>query len=111
MINGRNKGNAYERRLRKEFIDMGWTKCQTARYASKMVDDSKVDLCFVDPFNIQAKAIENSVNYIKLLPQMPSDCNYNIIIHKRDRKEYAIMEKSTLYALIKLLVKNQIIKP
>ncbi|MGR3220044.1 MAG: hypothetical protein ACUZ8H_09550 [Candidatus Anammoxibacter sp.] len=40
----RNKGHSYERKIRQEFIALGWDKCNTSRCESKMTDDAKVDL-------------------------------------------------------------------
>ena len=39
MIHSKNKGSAYERKLRLEFISKGFDECETSRYASKKMDD------------------------------------------------------------------------
>jgi len=106
----RNKGLNYERKIRREFIDLGFTNCTTSRYESKKVDDSKVDLCNTDPFNIQCKAVEKGINYNKLLSEMPKDENYNIILHKKDRKEIVVLSKSDFMELLDMLIVNKIIQ-
>lgn len=40
----RNKGLDYERKLRLEFIDLGFEDVHTSRFASKKRDDECVDL-------------------------------------------------------------------
>jgi hypothetical protein len=106
----RNKGLNYERKIRREFIDLGFTACNTSRYESKKVDDSKVDLCNTEPFNIQCKAVETGINYNKLLAEMPKDENYNIVLHKRNRKEIAVLSKSDFMELVEILIVNKVIK-
>ena len=87
MINSRNKGNAYERKLAKMFREFGFENCRTSRYESKMLDDMKVDLTNTGIFNIQAKAVERlSPTYHDILASMPQDTNYNLICHKRKNK-------------------------
>lgn len=52
--NGRGKGHNYERDLVLIFKSLGFDKCATSRYASRMLDDCKVDLANI-PLNVQAK--------------------------------------------------------
>ena len=112
MANGRNKGNSYERKLAKEFRDMGFDKCKTSRYESKMLDDMKVDLTHTGFFNVQAKAVEKlSPTYHDILASMPKDTNYNTIFHKRNRKgEVVVMTKEDFYEILEMLIKCEILK-
>ena len=90
----RRAGHDYERQIAKELRHLGFINCRTSRYASKMLDDLKVDLTYTNPFNIQCK---NSlrINYKETLSEMPDDHNYNVIFHKCRRKEYVIMDKAS----------------
>lgn len=53
-INSRTKGNNFERELVNIFKNLGFEHCKTSRYASRILDDSKVDLANI-PLNVQAK--------------------------------------------------------
>lgn len=110
MINGKKKGSAYEVAIRNLFRSLGWASCETARYESKKTDDMKVDLCHTDPFNIQTKAIENSINYERVLGMMPQGINYNVVFHKCRRKEYVIMEQKDFVELLQMMIHEGIIK-
>lgn len=108
--NSRAVGNAYERQIRLELINLGWDKCQTSRYASKMTDDALVDFVNTVPFNIQAKRWKSAPSYHEVLKAMPKDNNYNVVIHKRPNKgEVVVMDKSTFYQLIEMLRFNGVI--
>lgn len=112
MVNGKNKGNSYERKLAKEFRDYGFENCKTSRYESKMLDDLKVDLTNTGIFNIQAKNVERlSPSYHDILKSMPNDSNYNLIFHKRNRKgEVVVMTKEDFYEIMEMLINLDIIK-
>jgi hypothetical protein len=98
--NSRAVGNAYERQIRLEFIELGWKDCQTSRYASKETDDKKVDLVHTEPFNVQIKRWSSAPAYQKVLSEMP-DTGINIIIHKKPNKgEVVVMEKRDFYYLL-----------
>jgi len=103
----RDKGHRYERLLAEEFRELGFDKCKTSRYASRMLDDAKVDLYGTEPYNVQAKAYDsNQPNFRNILDEMPKDDNYNVVFHKVKRKEdIVVMKKSDFYALIKHLHK------
>ena len=108
--NSRAVGHTYERILRQEFIELGWDKCQTSRYASREHDDANVDFVNTEPFNFQAKRWTHAPSYHDVLKSMPDDNNYNIIIHKRPNKgEVAVMSKETLFEIIEMLKSNLII--
>lgn len=83
-VNGRNKGNAYERSLAKLFRELGF-ECTTSRYSSKELDDKKVDLCGL-PINVQAKAVEKLGCMHTVLDSMPKDEKINVVFHKKNRK-------------------------
>ena len=51
-MKSRRKGHDYERAIRKEFRDFGWKYCETSRYASKMIDNAKIDLVGTHHFEI-----------------------------------------------------------
>lgn len=51
----RTKGHNAEREFAKRFKELGFTFCKTARLASKLTDDSKIDLWGL-PFNVQIKS-------------------------------------------------------
>jgi len=105
----REKGLNYERKIRRELIDLGFTGCTTSRYESKKIDDSKIDLCNTGPLNIQCKAVETGLNYNRILSEMPRDSNYNVILHKRDRKEIAVLSKADFTELLDMLIVNRVI--
>jgi len=108
--NSRAVGNAYERQIRKEFVGLGYDKCQTSRYASRENDDRGCDLCFCDPWNVQIKRWTSAPSYHEVLKSMPQDNNYNVIIHKRPNKgEVVVMDKQSFYEIIKMLKSNGII--
>ena len=110
-VNKRAVGNAYERQLRRELIELGWENCQTSRYASKATDDSLVDFVGTEPFNIQAKRWKSAPSYHEVLKTMPRDENYNVIIHKRPNKgEVVVMSKESFYEILEMLWAAQIIK-
>lgn len=105
----RNKGHGFEREIAGEFRGLGFTGCETSRYASRKTDDQKVDLCFTEPFNIQCKAWKSAPSYHRTLKEMPEDSNYNIIIHRRPYQgDVVVMSKEDFYELVCML-KNEVI--
>ena len=96
----RNKGCNYERKIMHEFIKLGWKDCLTSRYANKQLDDAGVDLVNTSPFNIQCKAHESAIQYIKILKGMPTK-GINAIFHKRNRFEMVILSKKDFYKIIR----------
>jgi hypothetical protein len=109
----RRKGHDYERKIRLEFRQYGWKYCQTSRYASKMIDDAKIDLVSTDPFAVQCKATQNNPSYHKIIDEMrPNKPQYKLIFHKRaTNDEYVIMKKNDFYELLEMLIDNNIINP
>ena len=111
----RTKGHNFERYLAKVFRDLGFTYCKTSRQASRILDDSKVDLAFI-PYNVQAKAVLSTINYHDLLLSMESSLNENfpptdpqrtypkIIFHRRGRRKYdkfVIMQEDEFIGILK----------
>ena len=106
----RTRGLSYERSIASQMRDLGWDKACTSRYASRMKDDQKVDICFVDPFNIQCKATDKCVNYREVLGEIVQDQNWNVVFNKVTGKgEYVIMEKSDFYEIISSMKREGII--
>ena len=97
----RRKGNDAERFFADFFRKIGFDKCQTARYGSRMHDDAGIDLIHL-PLNVQVKAgkqagmkPENVIADIKqritqIFPEgYPEHENPLVIIHKRQIKRGA----------------------
>lgn len=108
----RNKGHGFERSIAQMFRDMGWTKCKTSRYESKMLDDACVDLTNTNPFQIQCKNVERLGNLHTELSKMPKGSNYNLVFHKRSRQGTIVaMSLDDFKEILQMLINNQIIKP
>lgn len=92
----RNKGNNCERLYAKLFRELGYDKCITSRYGSRIHDDCGIDLLNV-PFNVQIKAgKQRGMDYSsvlrnigeRLLELFPAEAPEfdlpNIVIHRKD---------------------------
>jgi len=92
----RNKGHNAERYYVKEFKEMGFDKCLTARYGSRVHDDAGIDLINL-PLNVQIKAgKQRGMNPSAVLNEIieriptffldndPVHDNINIVIHKKE---------------------------
>lgn len=111
-INSRVKGHSYELQIRDFFRELGWSNCVSSRSESKNKDDQGIDLCYTDPFNIQAKAVEKLGSIHDILARMPNDSNYNVVFHKRNRKGTIVaMTMEDFKELVQMLISNQIINP
>ena len=120
----RTKGHNAERHYASLFREMhvAFDKCKTSRAASRLHDDSGIDLCFTEPFNVQIKAgkqrgliISKELAKIKeeVVKNFPSHypelSNMNILIHRKDtgrgrrRNEFDEIVSMTLQDFIKLL--------
>lgn len=120
----RRKGHNAERYYASFFrkISSSFEKCKTSRQASRLHDDSGIDLCFTDPFNIQVKAgkqrglnISKELSKIKeevkknFPPSYPEHHNINILIHRKDpgrgrkRNEFDEIVSMTFKDFINLL--------
>ena len=86
MINSRDKGKRFELKIAKVWMRLFGGHVERTGYVSKKLDDMGVDLTNTDPFYIQCKAVESSINYHQVLERMPSDTNINVIIHKRNHQ-------------------------
>lgn len=112
MVNARNVGHAYERKLAQEFRELGFKKTITSRYGSRFMDDQCVDLMYTQPFNIQAKRYNSAPSYFKWLNEMPKDENYNVVIHKKPNVgEVVVMSKDDFYEIVQMMIANGVIKP
>jgi hypothetical protein len=107
----RVKGHAFELHVRDLFKDLGWPNAVSSRSESKNKDDQGIDLCYTDPFNVQCKAVEKLGSIHEILSSMPSDTNYNIVMHKRNRKGVVVsMSLADFKEIVEMLVTNKIIK-
>jgi hypothetical protein len=110
-INSRHKGNNYELQIRDWFRELGWDKAVSSRSESKNKDDQGIDLCYTDPFHVQAKAVEKLGSIHDILAKMPKN-NYNLVFHKRNRKGTIVaMTIEDFKEILQKLIQNQIIKP
>ena len=109
----RRKGHAYERELVKKFKELGWEDAVTSRYASKMMDDMKVDLVNTEPFYVQCKCTKRAPNIRQILQDMPDTSNYNVITWKvpRDNDQYVMMNLEDFFELLTMMTKEKVIKP
>ncbi len=107
----RNKGHTLERRVAKLYQEI-FTEAniRTSRYASRELDDKKVDLAGVPMFNVQCKATQHAPQ--KVLHEMPNDTNHNIL-HWKDTKQrgkhYVVLEEKDWLEIIQLLNNENII--
>lgn len=89
-------GHDGERYYASEFRRMGFNYTKTSRAASRLHDDSGIDLCFTDPFNVQIKTgnhrgliVSKELKKIKeqtsinFPPKHEVHDNINILIHKK----------------------------
>lgn len=92
----RNKGNSAERHYVKQFQELGFKHCKTARLGSRLHDYAGIDLICL-PFNVQVKAGKqrgmkpsDELKYIndrmeELFPETAPEHNYpNILIHRKE---------------------------
>ena len=86
MINGRVKRKVFELKIAKVWMRLFGGTVERTGYVSKKLDDMGVDLTGTDPFYIQCKAVESSMNYHQILERMPQDTNINLVIHKRNHQ-------------------------
>ena len=83
-INSRVKGKVFELKIAKVWMRLFGGEVDRSGFASKKLDDMGVDLTDTDPFYIQCKAVERTLNYHKILERMPHDKNYCVVVHKRN---------------------------
>ena len=104
MINSRNKGRAFEQRIARIWASLFGGIVERSSYVSKKLDDAGVDLTGTDPFNVQCKAVEQSMNIHSILERMPVDTNINVVLHKRNnRGTIAAMDCEDFFSIVKEL--------
>ena len=117
----RRKGHNLERRLVNAFKKLGYNFCKTSRAASRLLDDSKVDLWGI-PYNVQAKkGYLKGLNYTAIFDQMnialgenfpPEDKQLtypSVIIHDKGRKKQdklVIIQEEDFFNLVKKIKEN-----
>ena len=107
MINSRNKGKRFELMIAKLWRDLFGGEVERSSFASKKLDDMGVDLTNTDPFYIQCKAHERSLNLHEILERMPQDNNYNVVIHKRNHQPpIAALHLDDFVELLKMLKRS-----
>lgn len=117
----RTKGHILERRVASKFRELGYTFAKTSRQASRLLDDSKVDIAFV-PFNVQCKkGYAKGLNYTNIFLETkealkknfpPTDLVHNnpcVVLHDKGRKneeKLVVMEEESFWQIVKDLNKN-----
>lgn len=112
----RRKGHNLERAIVKKFKDSGYEFAKTSRQASRLLDDSKVDIAFV-PFLPQCKkGYVKGLNYTQIIKEIKEAIQTNfppdnevhkypcLIFHDKGRKseeKLVIMEEDTFWNLLK----------
>jgi hypothetical protein len=86
MINARTKGKRYEQQIANLWMSLFGGHVERTSYASKKLDDMGVDLTNTDPFLIQCKAVEQSINVHDILDRMPNSELWNVVLHKRNNR-------------------------
>lgn len=115
-LTNRRKGHNLERRIVNLCKDIGFKKCRTSRQASRILDDSKVDIAMI-PYNIQCKkGYRKGLNYTKVFEEMVKALENNflkndpqitypkIIVHDRGRKKtdkHVVMMEHEFFELIR----------
>lgn len=115
----RAAGNGWELASIKRLKEVGYKDICSTRSNSRVRDGEKVDVMFKDeakygrfPYNLQCKNVSKSLDYAKLLAELPQDSGaVNVIFHKQTKKaengrfmkvgEYAILELDDFYNILK----------
>ena len=119
----RNKGHNLERLIVNKFKELGYSFCKTSRNASKILDDSKVDIAFI-PYNVQCKAgYPKGLNYPAIFDQMDIGLKLNfppnekvhtypkVIIHDKGRRpidKLVVIPLNDFFDIIKNIEINDI---
>lgn len=120
----RTKGHNAEREYAKIFKNQGYNHCKTSRQASRLLDDSKVDL-FGIPFNVQIKAgYPRGLNHANILYDMKNLLQQNfpeedkvhsypkLVIHHKNvgrgkrRNEFTQLVTMTFEDFLKIINNN-----
>lgn len=113
MTNSRNKWHNFERQLAKEYRELGFEECVTARSESKRLDDRWIDLAFTDPIAVQSKSYTNfsTSQIIDSLKHMQSDELWDVCHVKiKNKGEIVAMSKSDWYDIVRTLRREWIIE-
>lgn len=112
-IKAREKGARFECSLADFFRSLGYSECVTSRSESKRLDDLGVDLCYTDPWQVQAKAVENLGSGHTTLQKMPkTKGKINLLFHKKNYQGTIVsMTQQDFTKILTLLIDNGIIKP
>ena len=107
MINQYVKGRAYEQKICRELIELGYKDCVTSRSESRRTDDEGIDFVNTGSFAIQAKASERSPSYPGLLQGMAkANKGIPLIFRKQNNKpETVTMLKEDWYKLMDQRIK------
>lgn len=107
----RVKGHVFEREIAELFRSLGFDECETSRFASKKMDDLKVDLVGTDPFYVQCKAVEALGSIHNVLAEMPKHKGKkNVVFHKRSRKGTIVaMDVDTFVWIINCLKSGEVL--
>jgi hypothetical protein len=112
----RNKGNSYERLIAKKFRELGFEFAKTSRQASRLLDDSKVDIAFVPYLPQCKKGYPKGLNYTNIIKEIKESIKKNfppddkvhglpcLIFHDKGRTsedKLVIMEEDSFWKLIK----------
>lgn len=113
MINARKKGHAFELYLVNLFKSLGFGECVSSRSESKRMDDAKVDLCYTEPFYVQAKAVEKLGCVHAILDSMPKKKGItNLVWHKKNRKGSIVcMKEEDFIVILKKMIDKGIVTP
>jgi hypothetical protein len=115
----RNTGHSLERECVNKFKELGFKHVKSSRLVNRSRDNHKIDLANEDelengrfPFNVQCKSITGTLNYVKVLEEIPTVKGLkNVVIHKRTEKsenglrfmtkgKYAFMHASDFFELV-----------
>jgi len=107
----RRAGHSYERDVVKRLREMGWD-VHTSRYASRLLDDSGVDIAGDFPYGIQCKATQLTPQVQDLLTTTAADVIFWRKMVKKGKNfynsgEYAMMDVEMFYKLIELAHKKE----
>jgi hypothetical protein len=111
--NARAKGKGYELQIIKLFKSLGWEGCVSSRSESRLTDAMGVDICYLTPFHVQCKAVENLGSAHNVLARMPKkEGFFNLVFHKKNRAgTFVSMTEEDFVILLKMLIESNQIKP
>lgn len=119
MANNRRSGHDFERDIVRRWKAIGFSAACTSRAESKRTDDAGIDLCFTQPFAIQAKRTTNQPNFRALLngiekaaKELPGWAgSYGCVYHKKSGERPTVtMDAGDFEELVGMLKREGIIK-